>query len=120
MNTSSPRYPKKSLSVTNLHSNTETEIVEITSDKLRLILTEHIKKSEKASEWQTALAILITAIASLVTTEFRTSFGVDGGVWKALFIIAAVVSFFWLVKAVIRAVRVESIDKLIARIQNQV
>ncbi|HEY1071049.1 MAG TPA: hypothetical protein VGE33_11040 [Thermomonas sp.] len=117
--TQSPRFSRKTLNVAQVHSNTSLEIIEITSDKLRIILNDHIKRTEKINEWQTALGILMATVAALVTTEFKTTFGVDGGIWKAIFIIAAVASVVWLFKAVIRVFRAESIDQLISRIKNE-
>jgi len=114
-----PRFSKKSLSVAQVHSNTSLEIIEITSDKLRIIITDHIKRSEKINEWQTALGILLATVAALVTTEFKSTFGVDGGVWKAIFIITTMVCVVWLVKALIRVFRAETVDHLISRIKNE-
>ena len=117
--TQSPRFSKKSFSVAQVHSNTSLEIIEITSDKLRIILTEHIKRSEKLNEWQTALGILLATVAALVTTEFKTTFGVDGGVWKAIFIITTMLSVVWLIRALVRVFRAESIDQLLSRVKNE-
>lgn len=119
MNNPTPKFSRKSVNVAQVHSNTALEIIEITGDKLRILLTEHVRKSEKLNEWQTALGILMAAIAALVTTEFKAAFGVDGGVWKAIFIIAALLSFVWLIKGLIRVYQSESVDKLISRIKNE-
>jgi hypothetical protein len=113
------KFPRRSVDVATTHSNTSLEIVEITTDKLVNILSEHLKKSEKANEWQAALGVLLATVGALVTTEFKTTFGVEAGVWKAMFIIAAVASLVWLIKSVIRAIRVEPIGKLVSRIKNE-
>ncbi|MGE8217309.1 MAG: hypothetical protein ACN6RD_14025 [Stenotrophomonas maltophilia] len=102
-----------------IHSNIQQEIVEITTDKLRLIMGDYIKRAERRNEWQTALGILLAAVAALVTTEFKLAMGVEGGVWKSLFIIVAVASAIWLTISAIRSVRHESIDSLIRRIKNE-
>ncbi|QSX75607.1 hypothetical protein HIV01_003485 [Lysobacter arenosi] len=113
------KYPQRRLDVDKVHRNTSQEIVEITVDKLRLILSAHIKKSEKLNEWQAALGVLISLIATLCTTTFRDTFGVRADVWKALFIVACVLSTVWLIKGVIRLFRQEGIEQLLCKIKNE-
>ena len=117
-NASGPKYPSKRMEITGFHSNIKQEIIQITTDKLRIILTDHSKKSEKKIEWHAALGIFLTAIASLFTTSFNTTFGVQGDVWRSLFILGAVFSFIWLVICVIKALRSPTIDDLIERIKH--
>ena len=119
MNSSTSKFPRKSVNVDNLHSNTSLEIVEITTDKLKIILSEHIKKAEKANDWQAALGILLTAVASLVSADFRLAFGIEPSMWKTLFVLTLVVSAIWLIRSFVRIFRFESIDKLISRIKNE-
>ena len=118
--TSAPKYPQKKVEVTAFHSNIKQEIIEITTDKLRLILNDHLKKSEKKIEWHAALGIFLTAIASLFTTTFNTTFGVQGDVWRSIFILGAVSSFVWLIICGIKAFRTPTVDQLIERIKRGV
>ncbi len=113
------KYSQRRVDVDKVHRNTSQEVVEITVDKLRIILSAHIKKSEKLNEWQAALGVLISLIATLCTTTFRDTFGVQADVWKALFIVACVLSSIWLIKGLIRLFKQEDIDSLLCKIKNE-
>jgi len=116
-NANAPKYPQKKMEVTAFHSNIKQEIIEITTDKIRLILSDHLKKSEKKIEWHAALGIFLSVVASLFTTTFNTSFGVQGDVWRSLFILCAIFSFVWLIICVVKALKAPSVDDLIERIK---
>jgi predicted phage tail protein len=115
----SSKYPTKRLEVEKYHKNVSQEVVEITTDKLRIILSQHIKKIERQKEWQTALGILLALVASLITAEFKTVFGVEAGVWKSLFILGAVASGVWLLLCAFRLLNRQDVEGLIRRITNE-
>jgi hypothetical protein len=115
----SPKYPSKRLEVQKYHKNVSQEVVEITTDRLRIILSEHINKIGKQKEWQAALGILVALSASLLTADFRATFGVEAGVWKSLFIVGAGASAIWLVICLFRFIQRQDLEDLIRKITNE-
>lgn len=80
-----------------VHFNVGQEIVVTTEDKVWRILTNHLSRIEKRNAWITPLGILITLIVIFPTASFR-KFVFSAETWKAIFFIAALLSFCWFVK----------------------
>lgn len=104
--------------VASVHGNTAQEIVTTTVDRLRLRLVEHSDTIQKKYAWWTPLGIFLSVGVSLSTAEFK-KFVFEGSIWKAIFIVAAVLSFCWFVREVWRALNAPSIDDLIEAIKSQ-
>jgi hypothetical protein len=115
----SPKYPTKRLEVEKYHKNVSQEVVEITTDRLRIILSQHMTKIERQKDWQVALGLLLALSASLVTADFKTVFGVESGVWKSLFILGAVASGVWLLICLFRLLQRQDLEDLIRKITNE-
>jgi len=79
-----------------VHFNLGQEIVITTEDKIRLCLTRHLSRIEKANAWVTPLGVLLTILVVFPTTSFQP-FIFSADVWQAIFIISALLSFVWLV-----------------------
>jgi len=86
-------------STSKVYSNIDQEIIMITEDKVRLCLIEHLSRMEKRRAWLTPLGILLTVIAVLPTTTFQDFLSINAATWKAMFIIAGIISAIWLVKS---------------------
>lgn len=52
-------------------SITETNLIKITEDKLKLVLYEHIEKLRKSKEWLAALSFSVTILLVLLTSNFK-------------------------------------------------
>lgn len=83
-----------------LHKNLQQVVLVTTTDKVRLCLLEHQTHLSKANDWVAPAGVVIAAIATLCAADFK-SFIFDASVWKALFIITAIGSTMWLVRALI-------------------
>jgi len=104
----------KKINVQNVHSNVEPEILAITLDKLKIVLLENERRIVSAQEWQTPITLLCTIILVFCTADFTKSFfAIKAEVWEAIFIVAAILSFFWLVVAFYRCAHRMSADELI-------
>lgn len=115
----SPKYPTKHLEVEKYHKNVSQEVVEITTDRLRIILSQHIRKIEREKDWQVAFGILLALSASIVTADFKTVLGVEAGVWKSLFILGTGASGIWLLVCLFRLIKRQDLDDLIKKITNE-
>lgn len=96
--------------------NLPPDVITTTEDKVRLCLSEHLKKMEKKKSWVTPLGILLALIATLITTNFK-DVGLAAPTWQAIFIIAAILSSVWLIFSVIEASRSEKIEDIISELK---
>ncbi len=85
-----------------VHKSLDQEVVVTTVDKVRLCLLGNQDCLRAQRQWLTPLSLLITLLAALLATDFK-DFGLTAAVWEALFILAALASFVWLVIAGFRA-----------------
>lgn len=85
------------LVVNRVHSNTKQELIQISEDKLKLILIEHGTLLEKKGSWVTPFSILLTILIVFATTEFK-KFYFDASTWQAFFLFISLATFIWLLK----------------------
>lgn len=115
----SRRSKFNTVSVDEVHTNVSQEVIEITSDKLTIILTKHISSIEKSREWQTPLSIFLTIVLVLLTAEFKKSFGVSADTWLAIFIIACALCFLWLIRTLVSKQSAMSIEDFLKMVKKQ-
>ena len=108
-----------SVNVKEVHSNVGQEIIEITSDKLQLILNSSMASMISRKEWQTPLSILITIILVLCTTDFKEFIGLKAGVWTAVFVISAVISAVWLILSLLNMNKAITVEDILNRVKNK-
>jgi hypothetical protein len=109
-------YSRKTIDITEIHSNIEQKLIQITEDRLTLILNQHIKNLEMKNAWVAPLGILITLIVVFATTEFKKAF-VSADTWRAFFIISTLLTIYWLIKSLITAFKAESINEIVDKIK---
>jgi hypothetical protein len=102
-----------------VHSNLTAEVIEITSEKLELILRANLSCLERENSWHAPLGILVTIILVLLTTNFKTSFGLSAEIWNAVFIIACALTGFWFVKALCNKNKSLSVEQLLDKVKNK-
>ncbi len=107
--------------VDQVRTNTKSDLIEITEDKLENILLKHVSKLNKASSWLTPVSLFLTFLIIFLTADFKDFAGIEKSVWKAVFLFALIGSFIWTFKATINAIKFSkkaSIDYLIKEIKN--
>ena len=121
MNDQTPRKRSKftSVSVQEVHSNVDQEVIEITTDKLALILTQYVNLLSSNKEWQAPLGVFITILVVFCTSSFKDFLTVNASVWNALFILLGIGSFLWLLKALLQIKKGMSVDDLMDKIKNK-
>jgi hypothetical protein len=107
------------IQVHEVHSNLTAEVIEITSEKLELILRDHVSCLAKENGWHAPLGILVTIVLVLLTTGFKDSFGLTADSWSAVFFISAFLSGGWLIKALIIRNKSISVEELLDRVKNK-
>jgi len=107
--------------VSQKRTNTKSDLIEITEDKLENILIKNSKYVDLKSKWLTPLSLLFTLVLSWFTTEFKDFIGIPKYTWQALFIIAIISCLVWLFYVVTKIIYYwdkSSIDCLLGQIKN--
>lgn len=108
--------------ISTVYSNTQSNLIEITEDKLENTIMKFIEKYVKANSWLTPLSLLISILIMMLTSEVNKSlFGISKEIWTAIFIILSVVSAFWFIISIVNHFRFRKetkIESLICKIKN--
>ncbi len=118
---SNPR-PKKSkfnnLEVNEVHSNLSHDVIEITTDKLTIILGKYVDCLENSKQWQVPLSLIVTIALVLSTTDFKLAFGLNPDSWTAIFVICLAISIGWFFKSLWNRSAGMTIEDLIEKVKN--
>ncbi|WP_139217578.1 hypothetical protein [Pseudomonas sp. NFPP24] len=121
MNNPTGKQPRqKRIDVFEVHSNVSAEVVEITTEKLELILRQYVDCLSGKNSWQAPLGICLTIILVLLTSNFNARFGLSPDTWVAIFVISFIISLVWLVVCIVRLRKVISVDDLMAKVKNKI
>ena len=104
------------IKVYKLHLNLSQEVIITTEDKIKLCLSEHLKRMEKRKGWIAPLGILLAIIVTLVTSSFE-DVGLNSATWKAVFIITGLISFGWLICSVWEACHSKKMIDIISELK---
>jgi hypothetical protein len=107
--------------VDQVRTNTKSDLIEITEDKLENILLKHLSKLNKVRGWLTPFSLLITILIVLLTADFKLFLGVSKEIWNAVFILGFIVTLIWTVISVYSAIicsKNSTIGFLISEIKN--
>ena len=113
--------PQSSRFVRKHRSNVESDLIEITEDKLENILLKYVKKLNIKDSWISPASILITVVIAKTTAKFSPALGLSAEVWEAIFIVTGFLSAIWLVKNLIKIFNNRnetSISSLMTKIKN--
>lgn len=106
------------IKVDNVHGKLDQDVVQITVDKLSLILHKHSKDIEKRKSWVAPLGVLLTFLISFLSTDFKDNiFKAD--TWKAIFVMSSAISAAWLIYESSAAYKSKSIEDLVEKIKKQ-
>lgn len=72
--------------------NTDTHLISVTEDKLRLIIINHHGRILKSRDWVAPLGVFISLVAALLTADFKEFIGVAGIYWRYVFMCGAAIS----------------------------
>ena len=103
--------------VTDIHENTDQEIIHITVDRLRLILVQHKDGFEQKKSWHTPLGVFLAVILAFLTSTFKETWGVKADVWNAFFLFVLVATIAWLLWTICLAFRSPSIENIVAKMK---
>src|SRR5215470_4681281 len=78
-------------------TNVTQQIIVTTADKARLCLIESLHRMERRRAWIAPAGILVTLVVVFPTTTFQDFIGLSKEYWRAIFSVATVATFIWLV-----------------------
>lgn len=99
---------------TTVYANLDQDALIITEDRVRLCLLKHLNRLEARRHWIAPAGILVTIVATFMTSTFKDFLYLKGATWQAIFIVAGVLTFGWLVWASVRAFRAPGIEDVVA------
>lgn len=103
--------------LTGFSLNVKPSYLVITKDKLYIHLDKTIKNQRLRLSWTTPLSIFISLLLAILNANFKDTI-FPASVWKAIFIIGVVVAFIWLMIAIVRCFKRETIEQIIERMKN--
>lgn len=102
-------------------TNTKSDLIEITEDKLENILLKNHKYLDLKTSWINPLSLFLTLLLAKLTADFKDFLEISRNTWEAIFIIGIILSFIWLVWTIIRIVTYwdkSSLDYLLKIVKN--
>lgn len=111
------RYNK--VQVVDVHVNVDQEVIQITEDKLRLILKDYLTCISQSGGWLTPFGILLSIIMTFCTAKFDSFMGLGSEFWKSFFSILGLASLTWLIYCLKNRNNALSIDQFVDKIKNK-
>jgi hypothetical protein len=96
------------IEITAVHTNFEQVVIATTEDKLRLAFNDHLRSLEQRHGWHTSLGI---------ATATFLDFVIPKQIWQAIFVLATLGSFVWLLRDLYVAWRSPSVEDLICQLK---
>lgn len=116
-----PNTQQKSRFINQVCSNTKTDFIEITEDKLENILIKFLKDLKNASGWLTPLSLFLTILVANLTSNFKDFLSISKEIWCAIFYLGLFLSFIWFLYKLIWVIKNRNkvkIESLINKIKN--
>lgn len=111
---------KGKISINEEISNTSVNVIKILEDRLENILTKHIHRLTKQSDWKSAMTILGSLITTIVTSDFHDTFGINASTIKDIFCFGIVASFIYFCYTLYNCIKNrDSIERIIKDIENK-
>jgi hypothetical protein len=110
-------FSEQMLQSENVHVNVKQQLIVTTEDKLMLCLTKFTDNAEKRGGWIAPLGILVSLLLTLATATFRDIIGISQYTWKALFIMAVILSGAWLIWSLKNRARAVSCQDVVNEIK---
>ena len=105
--------------VDNFYDNTQSNVIRITDDKLKVILLENKESLIKNNDFLAPLTLLISLILTFCTTDFREFLTITAPVWKAFYLFLTIAAAVWLFRELKGLKKRITIDQLIEKVRKQ-
>lgn len=88
--------------IAQVRSNVKSDLIEITEDKLEVILLKHLRSCDTRWSWIAPLSVFLSLLLAIITTTFVDSLQLKADTWHAIFILLCAASGGWLLVSLIR------------------
>lgn len=105
--------------VNEFYDNTQSNIIRLNDDKLKVILYENKETITKNINYITPLTLLISFILTFCTTDFKEFAKIPATAWQGFYLFCGIASLIWLVIELKKIKKAITIDELINKIKNQ-
>ena len=112
------RFSPKAVDVTAVHGNLSQQVIQITVDRLSLILHKKAGYVGRRREWLVPAGIVLTIVLTFATTTFK-DWVLPAATWSAAFLLVGALCVVWCVIAVFRALTSGTIEDLVEQIKRQ-
>jgi hypothetical protein len=102
-------------------SNTKSDLIEITEDKLENILIKFLSDYRNSTIWLTPFGIFLSLLLTFLTADFKNFLNISKEIWYAIFYVTLAISLIWTLYSSIMAIinyKKTKIEYLITRIKN--
>jgi hypothetical protein len=105
--------------VVDVHVNVDQEIIQITEDKLRLILKDHLDSVTQSGGWVAPFSVLVSIVTTFCTAKFETFVSLGPEFWRSMFVLVGIASVVWLIAALRNSSKALSLDEFINKVKNK-
>lgn len=102
-------------------SNTQSDLIEITHDKLENILTKFLSEYRKTVEWMAPLGLFLSFLLTCLSADFKDFLSISKDIWSAITYILMTISLCCTIYTIVVALcyrKRTSIEYLINKIRN--
>jgi len=104
--------------ISEVHLNVTQEVIITTEDKINLCLSQHLKRIERKRSWIAPFGILIAIVLTFVTSSFKENvLQLNADTWRAIFIIAGLICFVWLIRSIIEAIKSLKVEDIVEKLK---
>jgi hypothetical protein len=104
------------VSVERVTLNVSQNVIVTTEDKLKLCLQNHKHYIDRKNDWIAPFSVLLSLLLVFVSADFR-DFVLPKDTWRAIFVVASVLTVFWLCMTLRSAFSKRTMETLIAEIK---
>jgi hypothetical protein len=109
----------KGVQVVDVHVNVDQEIIQITEDKLRLILKDHLDSLIQSGGWVAPFGVIVSIVTTFCTAKFDTFIGLGPEFWRSMFVLVGIGSVAWLIVALHKRANALTLDEFINKVKNK-
>ena len=102
-------------------TNTKSDLIEITEDKLENILIKFLSDYRNSTIWLTPLGIFLSLLITFLTADFKQFLNISKEIWCAIFYVTLIISLIWTIISAAMAFfncKKTKIEYLITKIKN--
>lgn len=110
--TTTIRLPDEQTYQTIKYRNLDQVIIEISEDKVKLYLNQHMKRIKSKFDWIGPFGILVTILITEGTANFHKYMGITPAMWSQIFTVIAIISALLCIRSAYITVKAHTSDSI--------